>query len=241
MKMRFVLSESEALWIEKKFGFSKLLGLNAHKLIKFGTEKAVIQRGISYLNNGRLELSTEYRVLFSAWEKMRYTIVRPDLNTRKRLQCILSNEKKTMFFSRDLETITIDLIDFSETALDRMIQGYAELHLAGDARDQFNINMTTDEYDEFINCREYAEFLNWQRVLGIDATVLSRYVDALNAEDNTQMLLVEDHEMCVGYMAKIVNRPDGIYAVKHVTRGEEEKMVLLLGDVQYVTDSIYNF
>lgn len=239
--MRYLLTESDALLIKKKFNFGRLLGLNEKQSVKLGTERSLKKKGVIYQNNNKEELRVEYRALFSNWEKMQYSIVRPELNNRDQLQCLLSNERISMFFARKKDVITIDLFDFSAEKFDKLIIAFAEMENVNSNDSMFNLNMSLDDYEEFVNCKSPDEFNKWKKVTGIDASLLEKYVHYINTKDEAQMLLVEDHINDCGYMAKIVNTPDGIYAVKHVTHRENQKMVLLYGDTRFVTDSIYNF
>lgn len=236
-----MLTESEALLIKQKFNFGRLLGLNEKQRIKFGTEKGLHKKGIIYSNNDKEELSSEYRALFSNWEKMRYSIVRPELNDKNHLQCILSNERVSVFFVRKKDIITIELIDFSEEKFDKMIMSFAELSEVNATDSMFNLGMSLDEYEQFIGCKTQDDFYNWKKTTGIETRMLQKYVNNINTKGEAQMLLVEDHVADCGYMAKIVSAADGVYAVKHVTHGEDQKMVLLYGSAQFVTNSIYNF
>lgn len=239
--MKYLLTESEALLIKQKFNFGRLLGLNEKQRIKFGTEKGLHKKGIIYPNNDKEELSSEYRALFSNWEKMRYSIVRPELNDKNHLQCILSNERVSIFFARKKDIITIDLIDFSEVKFDKMIMSFAELSEVDATDSMFNLGMSLDEYEQFICCKTQDDFYSWKKSTGIEVRMLEKYVNNINTKGEAQMLLVEDHVADCGYMAKIVNATDGIYAVKHITHGEDQKMVLLYGSAQFVTNCIYNF
>ena len=144
--MRFLLTESEALFLKNKFGFSKLLGLNEKQRIKLGKEKALVKKNIICNYNGQDELHTSYRALFSQWEKMRYSITRPELNDKQHLQCILSNDKVCIIFVRKNNDITIDLFDFSEERMDEMIREFAELPKIEKTEIRFNLTLTLDEY-----------------------------------------------------------------------------------------------
>lgn len=239
--MRYLFTESEALFIKQRFKFGQLLGLNVNQRIKKGTDKTLCDKGVIYLYNDKEELRTEYRALFSRWEKMRYSIVRPELNDTDHLQCLLTDGRVAMFFVRKKDAITIDLVDFSEEKFDKMIMSFAELSDVDTTNSMFNLSMSLDEYESFISVKARADFDRWNTITGIDASMLEKYVKNINTKGEAQMLLVEDHVADCGYMAKIVNATDGIYGVKHVTHGNVQKMVLFYGNAQFVTDSIYNF
>lgn len=239
--MRYLLTESEALLIKEKFGFGQLLGLNTKQRIKLWTERELRNKNVIYSNNGKDELSNEYRALFSNWEKMRYSIVRPELNDKTHLQCILSNDKVLIFFARKKDVITIDLIDFSEEKLDEMIIAFSEMIKTEAKYTMFNLTLSLDEYERIINSKDRSDLNEWNKAIGLDVDVLEKFLENINTKNEAQMLLVEDHISDCGYMSKIVNTEDGIYAVKHVTHKENQKMVMIYGSTQYVTNSIYNF
>ena len=240
--MRFLLTESEALYIKDRYKFSQLLGLNSNQDIKEGTEEALKDKGIIYLNNDYWELSYAYRLLFSQWEKMQYSLVRPDINTNIRLQCLLCNNTATIFFDRNKDNLCIDMIDFSVEKLEQLFCALAELPTDSKSKQRFNISMSVEEYEEFISSCSTEEFYRWQKKLGIASDLLEEYVHTMNSQIDSQLLMVEDHLNDVGYMAKFIVTDKSIFAVKHVTYSDEnEKIVMLLGDTQYIVDSIYNF
>lgn len=239
--MRYLLTESEALFIKQRFKFGQLLGLNINRHIKKGIDKTLYDKGVIYLYNDKEELRSEYRALFSQWEKMRYSVVRPELDDTDHLQCLLTDGRVAIFFVRKKDAITIDLVDFSEEKFDKMIVSFAELSDVHTTNAMFNLSMSLDEYESFISGKDEADFDRWNITTGIDASMLKKYVKTIKTKGEAQMLLVEDHAADCGYMAKIVNATDGIYGVKHVTHGNVQKMVLLYGNAQFVTDSIYNF
>ncbi len=238
--MRFVMTESEALWIKQKYNFGQLLGLNVKQRIKFGTEKALREKGVIYPFAGHDELKVEYRALFSYWSKMRYSIARPELNTKDHFQCLLSNEEIIIFFVREKDQITIDLFDFSVERFEKMVKAFAEMDEQISADKKFNITISVEDYEAFMESKNTENYAVWQRKWGIETAVLEKYAQTIMSPQE-QLLLVEDHVGEVGYLAKIVNAADGIYGFKHVTRGDNQKIVLLLGDAQFVMDSIYNF
>ena len=239
--MRYLLTESEALLIKQKFGYGQLLGLNEKQRIKIGTEKKLKEKGIVYSNNGKEELSNEYRFLFSSWKKMRYSIVRPDLNDRVNFQCVLSNEEMSIFFVRNKDVITIDLVDFSAERFEKIIIAFAELPNTETTDPMFNISMSMEDCDQLLRCREDGDFEIWEKTLGIGAQLLKKFVINVNDNFDARLLLVEDHIGDVGYLAKISITQEGIYAFKHITRHKQQKMVMLYGGTQFVTESIYNF
>ena len=239
--MRYSLTESEALLINRKFNFGTLLGLNVNQRVKPMTESALKKKGIIDDNNGKEELRIDYRALFSNWEKMRFSVVRPELNDRTHLQCLLSNEKTSIFFARKKDILTLDVFDFSEERFDKALMAFAEIEEVTATDSAFVLSMTVNDYERFIVCQDQKEFIEWKRKTGIDASLLARYVKQINTKGMASMLLVEDHVGDCGYLAKLVNAEDGVYAVKHVTHRENQKMILIYGSTWFVVDSIYNF
>ncbi len=239
--MKYLLSESEALYLKNRFGFSKLLGLNENQRVKAGTEELLKKRNIIYDYNGHDELQTIYRVLFSNWQKMRYTIVRPEINNDEQMQCVLSNEDMSMFLSRINENITIDIFDFDENKMDALIRVFTQLPDIKNVENRFNLTMSVEEYTDFIACENEAALGTWQKMTGIRADILMKCLNGIKSGDGEALLLVEDHIGDIGYMAKFSCDGNTVYALKHVTRGSDQKVVLLMGDTQYIVDSVYNF
>lgn len=235
------MTESDALFIREKFHFNRLIGLNQQKLYNPDAEKSLYEREIIYDNNGFPELHASFRMLFSTWSKMRYSIVRPEFNSMDRFQALLANDKVILFIVRDGETFNIDFLDFSEEMLDKLVKAFAEITDIEHRVNGFNITMSVDEYRSLTDKDEEAVYVQWQKQLGIPAEVLRKYIAEVSTETNAQMLIVEDHEENVGYLGKIACREDGIYAIKHVTHEKDEKMVLAFGNSQDIINCIYNF
>ena len=152
----------------------------------------------------------------------------------------LSNEEIIIFFVREKDQITIDLFDFSVERFEKMVKAFAEMDEQISADKKFNITISVEDYEAFMESKNTENYAVWQRKWGIETAVLEKYAQTIMSPQE-QLLLVEDHVGEVGYLAKIVNAADGIYGFKHVTRGDNQKIVLLLGDAQFVMDSIYNF
>ncbi len=239
--MRFVLTTSEILFLKNKFGFSRLLGINEKKRIRLGTERALKEKSIIYPYNGKDELDPTYRALLTNWEQTRYTVARSDINDEQTYQCLLCSENAIIFMVDRQDEVTIDLLDFSEELMDRMLGAFAELPSIESSETAFNVTLFPEECEQFLTCRDEADFRRWQCKLGINARVLRKYAEAIHAPGGSATLMAEDHLEDVGYMGKFVADERAVYALKHVTGEEYQKMVLVMGDTQYVVNSIYNF
>ena len=125
--------------------------------------------------------------------------------------------------------------------MDKLVKAFAEITDVDFRVNGFNITMSVENYNALAGNSGQVDFAYWQKQLGISAELLQKYIEAVSTESNAQMLIVEDHEENVGYLGKIVCREEGIYAVKHVTEGENEKMVLAFGNSQDIINCIYNF
>ena len=240
--MKYVMTQSQARYIQEHYYFLHLLGLNKNVPFHPQVRDELLNRGVIEDNQGRDELHPAFRALFSNWERMRYSVVRVDLNREKRFLCLLTNRISTIFFDREENEIRMDLIDFSEQKMDRFFAAMAELSPTANVERPFTISMQVDDYRRFINASNEEEFLFWQKRLGIAATLLKAYHQAILREEDTRLLLVEDHVDDVGYLMKISPAEDGIFALKHVTyAGGEERFVLIFGNDTYLIDSIYQF
>ncbi len=239
--MKYVMSESEALFLKNKFGFSKLLGLNENQMIQPEAEDALRERNVIYSYGGHDELQAVYRLLFATWQKARYSVTRPELNNGEYFQCLLVNDDSCIFFARKGSEITIDLFDFSEQILDMLVRAFTEVPDIAHTDVQFNLTMTLEDYRQLCACTTDEEFCVWQNKLGIRASVLQEYIGTVQVEDQLCLLLVEDHVDDCGYLAKLATDGKTVYALKHVTKGDNQKMVLAMGNTQSIVDSIYNF
>ena len=135
--MKYIITQSQARYIQEHYGFLQLLGLNTNVPVRHKVRDELLEKGAIYDNQGHDELHPAIRALFSCWERMRYSVARVDLNRDTRFQCLLTNRRNTMFFDRQEEEIHVDLIDFSEEKLDQLFAVLAELsgeemsHIAG--------------------------------------------------------------------------------------------------------------
>ena len=89
--MRFNMKLDEIQYIQKQFHFNVLLGVEASPLINSEVEKKLKCKGVVVeQENQHPELSNEYRYLFSVWERMRYSVIRPDDNLPNTLFCVFA-------------------------------------------------------------------------------------------------------------------------------------------------------
>lgn len=240
--MKYVMTQSQARYIQEQYAFWQLLGLNKNVPSDPQVRNELLQRGVIEDNRGRDELHPAFRALFSNWARMRYSVARVDLNREKRFQCLLTNRISTIFFDREEEEIRLDLIDFSEQKMDRFFAVMADISPVADVERPFTVSMQMDDYRLFINAKNEEDFLFWQKRLGIAASLLKAYHQAILRQEDTRLLLVEDHIDDVGYLMKISPAEEGIFALKHVTYGSgKERFVLVFGNDTYLIDSIYQF
>lgn len=240
--MKYIMTQSQARYIQERFYFWQLLGLNKKVPVRPENREELLAKGAIYENNGHDELHPAFRALFSRWEDMRYSVARVDLNRDKRFQCLLTNRISTIFFDREEDEIRLDLIDFSVQKMDRFFGVMADLSPCAKVERPFTISMDLDDYKQFIRGENEEDFATWQKRLGIPASVLNAYREAILRKEDGRLLLVEDHVDDVGYMMKISPSEEGYYALKHVTYGTgEERIVLIYGNDTYLIDSIYQF
>lgn len=236
------MTQSQARYIQEHFYFWQLLGLNKKISPRPENREELLTKGAIYDNHGHDELHPAFRVLFSRWEDMRYSVARVDLNRDTRFQCLLTNRISTIFFDREDEEIRLDLIDFSVQKMDRFFGVMAELSPCEKVERPFTISMDMENYRQFINGKNEEDFDVWQKRLGIPAAMLNAFRQAIIRKENGRLLLVEDHVDDVGYLMKISPSEEGYYALKHVTHGNgDERIVLLFGNDTYLIDSIYQF
>lgn len=240
--MKYIMTQSQARYIQEKYYFMQLLGLNSKVPVDPQVRDELLARGVIEEKQGHDELHPAFRALFGNWERMRYSVVRVDINRDKRFLALLTNRINTIFFDREEEEIRIDLVDFKEQRMDQFFAAMAEIAPCNQVDRPFTISLQVEDYRLFINAKTEEDFLHWQKRFGISASVLKAWHQAVLREENTRLLLVEDHIDDVGYMMKISPAEEGIFALKHVTYAtEEERFVLIFGNDTYLIDSIYQF
>lgn len=239
--MKFVLTEKEIIFLKEKFNFSKLIGLDENKKIdKDATLQSLKEKEAVYTFNNDIELSAGYRYLLTQWKNARYSLVRPDINDDKLFQCLLCGDKSILFVQRKEDVFEIELYDFNEQLIVECIKAVAQIQDYNQEVESFLLTTSVADLDELLDKTE-EKLLDWQNRTGLSEKLILRYKEAISKNENCRLLLVEDHVGEVGFLAKIVVEDDGIFVLKHVTQKENEKMVMLKGNADYVTDSIFNF
>lgn len=243
--MRFNIGVKEAQYIQKSFKFSPLIGLDRVLFAPLGVEKKLISEGvIKQGHSGAKELDTTYRYLFSAWEKMRYSIVNPNREKDENFFCVLSNENEILLIEQDAHTLSIELIDFKIEIMDNIITNMLKTKNEISCNSTpYNIALSMKDFSEFLVCRTKGSLSEWSGKLGLSEDEISSFLNYVNDENSFTMLLCEDHIQGIGMLLKTVPTNQGIYALKHITPKDlsKEKMVLLKGSLQNIVDSVYVF
>ena len=242
--MRFNLKLNEVQYIQKQFHFDSLLGVERRIFPQFGVDKTLKSKGVVVEQDGkRLDLSNEYRYLFSAWEKMRYSVVRPDSNDKDAFFCVLANENTIILLDQVGNDIALELIDFSADALDGILFNMAEFDSKVAAESPFNISLPVKDFTQLMSSLKDSNIEIWSNKLGISKDDLTFYLEMMNKEEDFFMYLCEDHLEQIGTLIKVVKSPKGYYALKHVTPKDtaNEKMVMIVGDANMIINSMYIF
>ena len=242
--MRFNLQLNEVQYIQKRFHFGSLIGVEKRVLPQIGVEKGLKSKGVIIeKDNIGLELSNEYRYLFSAWEKVRYSVVRPDSMPEDSLFCVLVSESCIILFDQVGKNIALELIDNNQETMDRILFNMGEFDSSVSAEKVFNISLPTEDFAQLLTSKREGAVEEYSRKLGISKDDLAFYLEMISREDNTVMYLSEDHREHVGSLLKVVKTPAGYFALKHVTPegNANDRMVMIVGDAQMIIDSIYVF
>ncbi len=241
--MRFSFKISEIQYIQKKFHFGALIGVEKHILPFIGMEKSLLSAGVLIETNGKnCDLKPEYRYLFSAWEKMRYSVIRPDSNTKNEFFCVLANEKDIIIIDQVNDDVAIELVDFQTEVMDRVLLNMAQLTTSITVSDPFNIALAANDFTRMLSRKDNV-LDEISHKIGLSKDNMSSFLKTVEDEERFIMFLCEDHSECKGSLIKIVETPDGLYALKHVTPKDNqyEKFVMMHGSVQDIIDSIYIF
>ena len=242
--MRFHLKLNEVQYIQKQFHFDSLLGVERRLFPQFGVEKTLKSKGVIIeLQGKRADLSSEYRYLFSAWEKMRYSVVRPDANDKDSFFCVLANESTIILLDQVGNDIAIELMDFNSNTLDSILFNMAEFDSSVSAESPFNISLPAEDFIQLLSSHKDSNIEIWSNKLGISKDDLTFYLDMMNKEEDFFMYLCEDHLEQIGTLIKVVKTHKGYYALKHVTPKDSanEKMVMIVGNAEMIINSIYIF
>lgn len=242
--MRFNLKLNEVQYIQKQFHFGSLLGVEKRLFPQFGVDKTLKSKGVIVeQNEKRADLSNEYRYLFSSWEKMRYSVVRPDSNNSNSFFCVLANESTIILLDQVGDDIAIELIDFSSDTLDSILFNMGEFDSTVSTDSPFNISLPAKDFTQLMSSHKDRNIEFWSNKLGISKDDLTFYLEMMNKEEDFFMYLCEDHLEQIGTLIKVVKTANGYYALKHVTPKDStnEKMVMILGNAQMVINSIYIF
>ncbi len=238
--MQFRLTLDEVNFIKETFHFSQLLCVenkkaNAKTAQELITKKVVADKGTYF------ELSNEYRLLFKHWSQMEFTMFRPLEATKKRLDCIMANDRAVIVYRQLHSDIVLDYFDFDENAIDSLIAGFAKLSPTVVCENTFILSLSIPEAQDFFEDVNKSNLIPWQKKTGIPTDLLSFCVTNL-AQKSDNMILIENHKKSIGCLVQIVNTDMGIIALKHITppEKEHERMVLVFGTAHYVVNSLYN-
>ncbi len=242
--MRFEFKMKEIRYVQNKFGFQSLLGIEKKSFVFPSPEKDLLASGVLRQDaNGQLDLNYEIRYLFTAWEKMRYSVVSldaPEDDTNEEI--LLSNEKEILMIVIEGNAVTIDLIDYDIEIMDNILCSVAACDPDVQTSNRFNISVSVDEFSVLHQHHVDQEYSLLNRKLGVPGDVLKAYFDAINREDEGTMILIEDHLAESGSLVKIVNSSIGVCALKHITPAmqENERMIMLMGEAIDIINSLYN-
>ncbi len=240
--MNFKLKLGDIQCIQKKFCFEQLIGIEKSELSFLENEKQLREAGVIYqMPSGMTELKAEYRYLFSSWEKVRFSLVRPDEGSEKELFLVMANEQEIILLHRVDEDVSIELVDLQADLLDRIILNMAPFDPEIEAEYPMSMIMSLQDFSQLISSAEAAHMAQWSKRLGVPAEVLVYYLDVISENETAYMFLSEDHKNETGSLIKIVNAPKGICALKHTTpaKAEDERMTLIIGNATQVADTIY--
>ncbi len=242
--MNFILDINDIRYIQKKFGYDGLLGIENGTLPLISAEKKLLDTGIAYKDaRGHLELKPEYRYLFGAWKRMRYSIVRPETCGEVIPEIILANEKEIILILREGNKLSVALLDFEPSVMDNIILNFAPFDIGINSSDRINISLSVDDMSDIIEAIGTNKIKRYSNMLGISKEQIERYINNINQDENSFLLLCEDHKGDAGSFFKVVNADDGIYALKHVTPADisQERMTMIIGSAGDIIDSVYNF
>ncbi len=241
--MRFSFKISEIQYIQKKFRFGTLIGVERHLLPFIGIEKSLLSVGVLTESNEKAcDLKPEYRYLFSAWEKMRYSVVRPDSNTKKEFFCVLANEKDIIIIDQVNNDVTVELVDFQTEVMDRILFNMAQFTTSITVSDPYVIALAASDFTRMLSRKDNV-LDEISHKIGLSKDNVLSFLKIVEDEERFIMFLCEDHSECKGSLIKVVETSDGLYALKHVTPKDSqcEKFVMIHGSVQDVVNSIYIF
>ena len=240
--MKFLMKINEIQYIQEYFHFQHLLCVEKNASLSSETERALLAAGILKADgSGRYELRTEERLLFSSWEKMRFSVIRADNVSENGLYCILANEKEIIIFDQEDSRVEFNVFDFDAHVMDNIFCALGEIDASVSTTSSFNVTLSVEEFTDLISASSPAELQKKAGFLGINPNDLQFFISAIKSQENCSTLLCEDHQKCVGALTKIVNTEKCICALKHITPQDlsNERFTMIMGNAQKVVDSLY--
>ena len=239
--MQLNFNTNELSFVVKRFKIGELMSFGPQKKVK---EKdaidSLLQKQYLIPYGEKYELSNELRLLFSVWEKIRYTVVREDYISKDHVFSLMANSKNILVYSEHFDDITVALSDFSAEVMDGILLDYLGIADGDEMEQGYNCVFQTEDFlNYFVAKKKDINYISAKT--GLSADEIQEIIDALAAEDEMS-LIVQDIVEDVGARCSVKRLPKAWIMIKHIVPNKalaKERVVVIKGNAEKIVDSIY--
>lgn len=238
--MQFNFLETELSYLIKRFNYTKIVGLRRCIYNEDQVKHSLLDKGYLIQFSGREELSNPVRILFSAWSKARYSVVRSDCNGEDNSLFILANEEVILFVSIFEQKVSVEMSDFSEHNMDSLLYHYLQLCKDGYDSRELNITLTVEDFVTLFLTESKIGMKHTAGKLGLSFDEVYDLCSAVQLEPQV-VLVIQDMKNNTGSLNMIHSIKNKLVMIKHITPEDREnqRVVVVQGDLRAIVDSIY--
>ncbi len=238
--MHFAFVETELSYLIKRFNYHSIVGLNMCLYNEEEVKQSLLRKDYLVKISNRDELSNSVRILLSAWSRMRYSFIRNDCNGEENSLFILVSDEAMLFVSTFEHNVSVEMFDADEQKLNSLLYHYLQLSDKTYDPQTLNITLTVGDFVElfFLNAQSNTKYA--QQKLGLPCDEICDLYSAMERKPHV-ILIVQDMQMNIGSLNVIYSFGEKLVMIKHVTpeAKENERVVIVKGDLRAIVDSIY--
>lgn len=238
--MQFAFVETELSYLIKRFNYHSIVGLNRCLYDEEQVKQSLLEKGYLIKFSCVEELANPVRILLSVWSRMRYSFIRSDCKGDDNSLFILVSEEAILFVSVFEHKVYVEMLDADEQKLNLLLYNYLQLNERIYDSQTLNITLTVDDFVElfFLGSQSNVECV--EQKLGLSCDEISDLHLTMECQPHA-VLIVQDLQMNIGSLNVIYSIKGKLVMIKHVTppTKENERVVIVKGDLRAIVDSIY--
>lgn len=232
-------TREELTFLAEYFGYKNL---QAADFVEYNQNECIdslVKKEYITPYGSNFKLSNECRLLLSAWQKIRYTLVKDSSLSDDYVYAILAGSQSVISYVLHYNDIEVSMCDFSIEIMDKIIADYLKIIESNNCKLGFNITLTAEEYVYCFGEETPSALICKKTGLSIDDVDLIKR--CLKNQDNTPFI-VQDLKENVGCRGILFKYPNEYVLIKHIVPNNNpdmQKVVIVKGNSVDVVDSIY--